>query len=99
MKNKRNRRLIDSTDGDTLRLLYHKKKPLTGNRIAKSIGISPSALSPRLKRLHSNGIIKPVRIGGTREFKRKFGDSKKYTKIIAPRSISWALDIKTHRKG
>lgn len=88
---KRKNENFDGTDREILRTLY-KERPLVSRQIAKSIGLSASAIAPRLNNLKTKGIIKQTRVERIRSFKRTFGSQIKIIK--APRSIFWDLDLK-----
>jgi DNA-binding Lrp family transcriptional regulator len=87
----RKKKILDGIDKEILRVLYIRK-PLVGRQIAKAVGLTASAISPRLENLRKLGIIKPVKISGMRVFSRKFGNQT--IKIKSPRNIFWDLDIK-----
>jgi len=88
---KRKKKILDGTDKKILRTLYIKR-PLVSRQIAKIIGLSASAIAPRLNYLEEKGILKQSKLEGIRRFKRTFGDNIK--KIESPRSIFWDLDLK-----
>jgi len=100
---KRKKTAIDSVDRDILRHMNLVKRNLSGAHIAKQIGLSPSAIAPRLVNLKSKGIIKPMKILGIRNFTRIFtGTTIRPTiekKISAPRSILWGINFKKSKKG
>ncbi len=83
-------RILDSIDREILRVLQ-KRRPLVSRQIAKYVGISPVAISPRLSNLKEMGIIKISKKTKLRIFKRNFG--KKVVEIRAPRSIYWDFDL------
>lgn len=87
----RKKKLLDGIDKEILRSLY-AKRPLVSSRIAKAVGLSSSAISPRLNSLREMGIIKILKISKVRTFERNFGELK--IKIESPRSIFWDLDFK-----
>ncbi len=87
----RKKRVLDGIDREILRALY-KEGSLVSRQIAKSVGLSSSAITPRLNNLRKKGIIKQNKVAGIRSFKRAFG--KKVRRIKAPRSIFWDLDLK-----
>jgi len=98
MEVKRKKTTIDSVDRAILKQMYVTKRNLSGNQLAKSIKLSPSAIAPRLNNLKSLGIIMPTETKGLRRFKRTFPGKPKPVRITAPRSILWGLDIKKPRK-
>jgi DNA-binding Lrp family transcriptional regulator len=83
---------LDGIDKEILRAIYYKKRPLVGFQIAKIVGLTPSAITPRLVSLLSHGILKKERVSGIRKFKRKFGNS--FVTVKSHRSIYWGLDLK-----
>jgi len=89
--NKR-RKIVDSTDREILRFMYNARRNLTGNQIAKKIGMSPPAIKPRLVGLQRRGIVKPFEIGKP----RKIG-IRKTRMITAPSRIFWGLDMQTKK--
>lgn len=93
---KRNR-IIDSTNREILRLMYNARRELTGNQIARRINLSAPAIRPRLNNLRNMGIVRPVRTGKERTFRRTFGDSNTFVRIRAPSKIHWGLDIQTKK--
>jgi DNA-binding Lrp family transcriptional regulator len=95
--NDRIKKRIDGMDRDILRFLYGDgiPKPRTTHQISKRVNLSPPAVSPRLKNLQSQGIVKPFSIGKSRNFQRTFGKTK--VNIKAPSKIFWGLDIKKRK--
>lgn len=91
----RKRKVLDGIDREILKCLI-RDKTAVNRQIAKCVGRSPSAISPRLNNLHKQGMIKPVKIQGLRNFERTFG--KKKVNVSAPRSILWGLDMKKSKK-
>ncbi len=87
----RKKQALDGIDREILRFLY-KQSPMVGSKIALRVGITSSAVAPRLNNLKKKGILKESKISGIRSFKRKFGNSIR--KIKSPRSIYWTLDLK-----
>jgi DNA-binding Lrp family transcriptional regulator len=87
----RKSKALDGTDRDILRILY-LKSPLVTRQIAKNVGLTGSAVVPRLNNLKELGIIKQHKLEKIRNFERSFGN--KTLKINSPRSIYWGLDIK-----
>ena len=83
--------IIDGTDREILRALY-EKRPLAGRQIARLVGITASAIAPRLNNLKDFGIIKKVRVDSIRHFQRKINGQ--ICRINAPRCVMWDLDIK-----
>ena len=104
---KRKKKTIDGMDRAILRSIHRSRRNLSSRQIALKNGISPSAISPRLNNLKSQGIIKPTKITGMRSFSRTFkikGKKNLVTRRIrAPRSIHWGINLdkrktKTRRK-
>jgi len=97
---KRKKTTIDGMDRDILRHMNLIKRNLTGNQIAKKVGLSPSALRPRLDNLKNKGIIKTMKHTGVRTFTRPFMTKKGIIqkKIKAPSSIFWGIDLAKPRK-
>jgi len=91
---KRKKTTIDGMDRQILREILDSRRQLTGNQISKKVGLTPSAIRPRLNNLRSKGIIKPVKTMGMRNFKRSFGENQKLVNIKSPRSIFWDVDLK-----
>ena len=91
----RRRNTLDGIDREILRCLKTQNK-MVNRQIAKCVGRTPSAISPRLNNLQKQGIIKQVQIQGMRTYNRTFGNRK--VQIKAPRSIFWGLDLKKRRK-
>ena len=92
----RKNKILDGIDREILRCLYQSSKPLVSSNIAKCVGRTPSAISPRLNNLKSQGIIKQTKITGLRSFNRQFGNRS--VRISAPRSIFWGLDLKKRKR-
>ncbi len=94
---KRKKKTIDGVDRAILRSIHGSRRNLSNRQIATKVGLSPSAISPRLNNLKSQGIIKPTKIEGMRIFKRTFkikGVKNPVTKTIrAPRSIHWGINL------
>ena len=86
----RKKKILDGIDKEILRVLY-SRRPLVSRQIAKFVGLSPAAISPRLENLKNMGIIKNGKKSKTRVYERTFG--KKTVKIHSPRSIYWDLDL------
>jgi len=58
----RRKKVLDGIDREILRCLYQRNpKPMVSRNIAKCVGRTPSAISPRLNNLKTQGIIKPVK--------------------------------------
>lgn len=99
---KRKKTLIDGMDRSILRAIHKFNKPMSGSKIAKNVGLSASAIRPRLNNLKFQGIVKPIQVGKVRAFERKFVNptTSKVTKrkIRAPRSIKWGIDFKKPKK-
>jgi Lrp/AsnC family transcriptional regulator, leucine-responsive regulatory protein len=50
---------IDNTDKKIIELLQ-KNAALTSNEIAKEVGLSPSAVHERIRKLHASGVIRKI---------------------------------------
>jgi len=87
---KRKKRHLDGIDREILRCLY-KRGSLVSSEIAMLVGLSSSAIGPRLNNLKDQGIIRYAKISGERIYRRYFGQ-KKIT-IKSPRSIYWEIDF------
>jgi len=87
----RKTRVIDGTDREILRALY-EKRPLAGRQIARRVGITASAVAPRLNNLMGLGVVKRARVDSIRHFQREINGQIEQVK--APRCIMWDLDIK-----
>ncbi len=96
MVKKRKKILIDGMDKEILRKLNSSRRGLNANVLSKRVGMSASGIRPRLDNLKHKGIIRPIRIQGTRSFNRQFG--KQVVRIKAPRSITWGIDLKKSRR-
>jgi len=83
---KRKTKVLDGVDKEILRVLY-EKKPLPGRQIARKVGLTASAISPRLNNLQSMGYLRKTE-GAVRCFRRN------KEKVEAPICISWELDLK-----
>ncbi|MBR9705050.1 winged helix-turn-helix transcriptional regulator [Candidatus Pacearchaeota archaeon] len=88
---KRKKKIFDGIDKEIIRLLL-VKNPLSSRQIAINVGLTPSAISPRLNNLKKKGILVRKKISVLRCFNRRYGDS--VLKIKSPRCILWDLDIK-----
>lgn len=99
---KRKKETIDGMDRAILRSIKNSRRNLSSRQIAQKVQLSPSAISPRLINLKTQGIIKPTKIAGMRTFKRTFnikGRKKPLTRTIkAPRSILWGINLKSKSK-
>ncbi|OGJ21186.1 hypothetical protein A3K73_05030 [Candidatus Pacearchaeota archaeon RBG_13_36_9] len=87
----RKTRVIDGTDREILRALY-EKRPLAGRQIARRVGITSSAVAPRLNNLMASGIIKKAKVEAVRHFQREINGHS--SRVNSPRRIIWDLDIK-----
>ena len=87
----RKKKILDGIDREIIRILY-KKSQLTSRKIARVVGLTDSAIFPRLNSLKDEGIIKISKTETIRTFERDFNGVTK--KIKAPRTIHWALDMK-----
>lgn len=93
----RRKKVFDGIDREILRCLHQSNpKPMVSRNIAKCVGRTPSAISPRLNNLKTQGIIRQTKITGLRQFNRQFGN--KLVKVSAPRSIFWGLDLKKPKR-
>lgn len=94
----RKKKTIDGMDRAILRSIYDSRRSLSSRQIAQRVKLSPSAISPRLINLKSQGIIMPTKITGVRTFDRTFkikGVKAPVTRTIrAPRSIMWGINFK-----
>ena len=88
---KRKKKELDGIDREILRLLYKKGRTVS-NRISEYVGLSASAIFPRLNNLLEKGIIKKEEAGKERVFYRKVGGKK--IKIKSKRMIYWEIDLK-----
>ena len=88
---KRKKQVIDGIDREILRILYCKR-PLVSRQIANKVGLTSSAIKPRLNSLKDKGFIKIVKTSAIRCFEREYGDKK--IKIKSPRNIFWDLNLK-----
>lgn len=93
---KRKKTIIDGMDRDLLRNLFKSRRPLTANQLSKKINLSASAIRPRLNNLQTQGIVKPMKVSGMRQFQRTFGNKK--VQIKSPRSILWDIDLVSSKK-
>lgn len=92
---KRKKKELDGIDKEILRLLYYQG-PLVSSAIGKLVGLSPTAIAPRLENLKEKGIIRYAKVLGMRSFKKKV--SGKFVKINSPRSIYWEIDLEDGKK-
>jgi len=83
---KRKTNVLDGVDKEILRVLY-EREPLPSRQIARKVGLTASAVSPRLNSLCSMGYIKKTE-GIVRCFKRNNHE------IEVPLFINWELDLK-----
>lgn len=88
---------VDGKDREILRFMKSANRPVSGTAMTSKVGISVPAIKPRLEGLQSKGIIKKVKVGGNREFKRSFGS--KIVDIKSPSKILWGLDINPRKDG
>ncbi|MEM0465079.1 MAG: winged helix-turn-helix transcriptional regulator [Candidatus Pacearchaeota archaeon] len=88
---RRKKKILDGIDKEILRLLL-VKRPLVSRKIANYVGITPSAVMPRLCNMESLGIIKKYKVHSMRFYTRKFENFK--LKIKSPRYILWDLNLK-----
>lgn len=83
---KRKSKVLDGVDKEILRILYEKKS-LPSRQIARKVGLTASAVSPRLNNLCFMGYVRK-RAGIVRRFERNS------QKMEAPTFINWELDLK-----
>lgn len=86
----RKKEILDGIDKEVLRALMIRR-PLVTRKIAEIVGLTSSAITPRLHRLKNQGILKISKTDKLRVFKRKFGNRSII--IRAPRNIFWDLDL------
>lgn len=86
----RKKNILDGIDKEILRVLLIRR-PLVTRKIAQVVGLTSSAITPRLRRLKNEGILKISKEDKQRVFKRKFGN--RIVTIRAPRNIFWDLDL------
>jgi DNA-binding Lrp family transcriptional regulator len=86
----RKKKEIDGIDREVLRILYYHGSRVS-SAIGKAVGLSPSAIAPRLQNLKEKGIIRQGKVLGMRTFRKKVGN--KTIKVSAPRSIYWEIDL------
>lgn len=79
-------------DRAILGLLYKGGRPLTGNEISKAIGLKPPSTIKRLKKLKSQGCIKPYKIGKIRRYQKIIKGIPR--RIAIPSKVWWIIDIK-----
>ena len=84
-------KVIDGKDREILRVLYIQKSLVT-SEVAKHVGISCSAIKPRLNNLLELGIVKNNQHRRVRSYKRIINN--KSLKINSPSKIIWELDLK-----
>jgi hypothetical protein len=83
--------IIDGTDREILRVLY-EKRPLVSRQIATMVGMTASAIAPRLNNLLEMGILKRAEDGEPRSFDKKLNGH--LVRVKSPKCIMWDLDIK-----
>lgn len=88
---RRKKKELDGIDREILRALY-KRECLVSSAIANYVGMSSSAIFPRLENLKERGIIKQAKVSGSRVYFRNFNGKK--TKIKSARSIYWKIDFR-----
>ena len=81
---------LDGIDREILRVLTKRSSLVTRN-IAKVVGLSPPAITPRLNNLKNSGIIKISKVSEIRSYQRFYGKNK--VQIKSPSSVHWSLDI------
>lgn len=94
MVRERKKKEIDGIDRDILRLLY-SKGVLVSSAIAKFVGLSSSAIAPRLQNLEEKEILKKSKVLGMRSFKKKVKGG--YVTVKSPRGIYWEIDLKNEK--
>jgi len=90
MIRKRKKKEIDGIDREILRLLS-SKGVLVSSAIAKFVGLSPSAIAPRLQNLEDKEILKRSKVLGMRKFKKKVKGG--FVTVKSPRGIYWEIDL------
>lgn len=91
---KRKKKDLDGIDREVLRLLYYKGS-LVSSTIGKAVGLSASAIAPRLENLREKGIIRRAKVLGMRKFKKII--SGRVINVNSPRSIYWEIDFKDEK--
>ena len=88
-------RVLDGTDKEILRLLHAAQRPLSGNAISESIGLSPPSTNIRLARLEEKGILRISKSALPRTFTRTFKtkDGSRIVRISAPAKKLWEIDF------
>lgn len=87
----RKKKILDGIDKEIMRVLLIKS-PLVSRKIAKYVGVTPAAITPRLNNLQKKGIIKKSESSVIRSF--NIQNKNSVIKIKSPRYIKWGLDIK-----
>ena len=90
MTRERKKKEIDGIDREILRLLY-SNGALVSSAIAKFVGLSPSAIAPRLKSLENKEILKKSKVLGMRKFKKKVKGG--VVTVKSPRGIYWEISL------
>lgn len=94
MVQKRKKKDLDGIDREILRLLYYDG-PLVSSKIGHLVGLSASAIAPRLENLREKGIIRHGKVLGIRTFKKKIAG--RTIKVNSPRSIYWEVDLEDEK--
>ncbi|MFA5857352.1 MAG: AsnC family transcriptional regulator [Candidatus Pacearchaeota archaeon] len=92
----RKKKVLDGIDKEILRALMIRS-PLVTSEIGKIVGLTSSAIKPRLNNLKTEGIIKISKTQGIRVFKRNFGNRQ--VTVRAARSISWEIDYLENKEN
>ena len=95
MMQKRRKQIIDGIDREIVRSLYDYG-PLVSSKVAKIVGLSASAIFPRLFNLKERGIIKQSSHLANRIYNRNFG--KRIVRIVSSRGIFWEIDLEESSK-
>ena len=88
----RKNKILDGVDREILRALYNHNSLVTRN-LAKRVGLTSSAIVPRLNNLARKGIIKQNRTGKIRSFERGLGNKR--IKVRSSPKIYWSLDLES----
>ncbi len=87
--------ILDGTDKEILRLLLAAQRPLSGNAISETIGLSAPSTNIRLGKLNEKGIVRISKSSQNRNFTRTFNTKKgpRTVKISAPAKKLWEIDF------
>jgi len=94
MTRERKKKEIDGIDREILRLLY-SNGTLVSSAIAKFVGLSPSAIAPRLQSLEDKEILKKSKVLGMRKFKKKVKGG--VVTVKSSRGIYWEIDLEDEK--